>query len=82
MTADKERQLREYFERWGDCDGGGHASSYYEMYRDTFLEKLGVLGIENVETFGGLLVEMNQFSSVGDFLEEPPDLARLAAYGL
>lgn len=82
MPVDKERLLREHFEAWGDCDGVGHASSYYEMYRDTFLEKLWVLGIGTVQDFDSLLVEMSKCANVGDFLDEQPDLAQLSAFGL
>lgn len=55
---------------------------YFEMYRDTFLGRLADSGFTTTEAFEQIYRQMSEADNVGDFLDEPPDLPMLAAFGL
>lgn len=58
-------------------------ASYFEMYRDTFLDCLDRAGFGSEEQLAELLSVVIEYSFVGDFLDEPTEsLPELSAYGL
>ena len=61
----------------------GDYSTWYEVYRDVFCDKLKALGCTTDEDYSYVLTRMNKCSGVGDFLADPPQqLIELAAFGL
>lgn len=57
--------------------------NYFEMYRDTFMEKLSDLGCHDSPSLEAALRDVIEFENVGDFLADPPEqLKTLAAFGL
>lgn len=58
-------------------------SSYFEMYRDTFLDRLEGLGISTDAQLKDSLERVAQFEGVGDFIVNPEHQGEeLAAFGL
>lgn len=56
---------------------------WFEAYRDVFCEKLDSLGFTNEADFVALLVRMDEYNSVGEFLfDEDQQQAEMAAFGL
>lgn len=61
----------------------GNYSTWYEVYRDVFCDKLTALGCTTDDDYSCILSRMNECFGVGDFLSDPKlQAAELAAFGL
>ncbi len=57
--------------------------TWFELYRDDFIEELEKFGFGDEAKFDRLILEMNEFDNVGSFLDEYElQRAELAAFGL
>lgn len=58
-------------------------SVWFELYREVFCEKLDSLGFTNEADFVALLVRMDEYNNIGEFLiDQEKQQAEMAAYGL
>ena len=74
--------VEHYDEITGGINNSDSVGSYFEMYRDTFLGRLLDSGFTSTKTFNQIYRQMSKADNVGDFLDEPPNLPMLAAFGL
>ncbi|MHB8949176.1 MAG: hypothetical protein ACYC4S_08950 [Rhodoferax sp.] len=57
-------------------------SSWFEMYRDVFCDKLESMGFTSDADFEQLLTSMNQYENVGSLLFDEENQVEMAAFGL